>query len=287
MSKKWLNFLAFGVMFIINILATMGKINRATPGRISDEYPLTFTPAGYAFSIWSLIYLLMLVFFIWSLSDEHKFAKAAVHQSYTFIISCMFNIAWIFAWHYRVTWLSWLFIAGLLVSLIVLNQEILNASSHDKSCLHRCLEIYPFQVYYGWIIVATIANTAILLYRIIGNTHVFLGISGEIWTVILIIVAFLLTWYISFVKHIKPVGWVFSWAVIAIAVKNYQWKAAGVDYMQFASKGQILIVIVAFLAAFIMMKSYLDNCSCCSEEVLSAENTTKKDKKSPVKAKRK
>lgn len=287
MSKKWINFLAFFVMFIINILATMGKINNATPGRISDQYPLTFTPAGYAFSIWSLIYLLMLVFFVWSVADIHKFAKAAVHQSYTFLISCAMNIAWIFAWHYRITWLSWIFIVGLLISLIILNKEIMNASSNEKGCVKQCLEIYPFQIYYGWIIVATIANTAILLFRLLGNNHVFLGIAGEIWTVILILIAFFLTWVISFQFHNKPVGLVYIWAVIAIAVKNYQWKSSNGDFLQFASKGQVLIVIVAFIASFMMLKSYMDHCSCWNHTIINSEEERKTDKKVHNKTKRK
>ena len=40
-----------------NALASMGYVNGVTPGEISDNYPTSITPAGYAFSIWSLIYL--------------------------------------------------------------------------------------------------------------------------------------------------------------------------------------------------------------------------------------
>jgi len=261
MSKKWINFLAFFAMFIINILATMGKINNVTPGNISDQYPLTFTPAGYAFSIWSLIYFLMLVFFVWSVSDPHQFTKAAVHQSYTFLISCILNIAWIFTWHYKVIWLSWIFIVGLLVTLIVLNHEIQKTVSLKKTWLENWLDVYPFQIYFGWMIVAVIANTCILLYSF-GFKNSFLGIGAEIWTVILILVAFILAWFITFVKNIKAVGCVFMWAVLAIAVKNYQWSMAGADITQFASKGNLLIVIIALIAVLLMMKSYMDQCPC-------------------------
>ena len=273
MNKKWINFIAFFVVFIMNIVAAMGKINNASPGRISDEYPLTFTPAGYAFSIWSLIYILLLIFFIWSVSDTHKFSKAAVHHSYTFLVSCLFNIGWIFAWHYRVVWLSWIFIVGLLISLVILNQEIIKSSTTVKSFVDRCLEIYSFQIYYGWIIVATIANTAILLYKSLGNKSVFLGISGELWTVILIIIAFLITWFISFIKNTKPVGLVFIWAVLAIGVKNYQWKTASADLTQFAGKGNLLIVIIAWITALVMLKSYMNTFAFLYQQKESLDKT--------------
>lgn len=261
MNKRWINLIAFMAMLVINMLATFRKINHVSPGAISDQYPITFTPAGYAFSIWSLIYLLLLVFFIWSVADMKKFSKAAVHHSYIFAISSLFNIAWIFTWHYRQVLLAWVCIVGLLVTLIMLNHEIQKASSHGKAWLENWLEASPFQIYYGWILVATIANSCVLLFSY-GYKNSFLGIGAEIWTVILILIAFLLTWFISFVKQIKSVGYVFIWAVLAIAVKNYQWRITGVELTQFASKGNMLIVIVALIAALLMMKSYMDNCSC-------------------------
>ena len=261
MNNRWLNLLAFIAMLVVNVFATIGKINHTTPRIISDQFPITFTPAGYAFSIWSLIYLFLLVFFVWSVSVISKFTKTAVHQSYTFALSCLFNIAWIFAWHYKVIWLSWIFIVALLITLIVLNHEIQKTASLEKTWLENWLDVYPFQIYYGWIIVAVIANTCILLYSF-GFKSSFLGIGADLWTVILILIAFTLTWFITFVKNFKAIGCVFMWAVLAIAVKNYQWRMAGTEITQFASKGNLLIVIFALIAVLLMMKSYMDQCPC-------------------------
>ncbi|MDD4663661.1 MAG: tryptophan-rich sensory protein [Caldisericia bacterium] len=282
MNNRWLNLSTFITMLVVNVLATIGKINHTTPGSISDQFPISFTPAGYAFSIWSLIYLLLLVLFIWSVSVLSKFTKAAVHQSYTFALSCLFNIAWIFAWHYKVIWLSWIFIVGLLVTLIVLNHEIQKTTSPEKTWLENWLDVYPFQIYYGWIIVAVIANTCILLFSF-GFKSSFLGIGAEIWTVILILVAFILTWFITFVKNFKAIVCVFMWAVLAIAVKNYKWKMAGAEITQFASKGNLLIVIIALVAVLLMMKSYMDQYFClkstCECSVQPEQKMVKKAKK--------
>ena len=39
----------------INALANIVPFNNQTTGEISDRYPVYFVPAGYVFSIWSLI----------------------------------------------------------------------------------------------------------------------------------------------------------------------------------------------------------------------------------------
>lgn len=282
MKNKWIPLFAFIAVFIVNVLATIGKINHTTPGSISNQYPIMFTPAGYAFSIWSLIYLLLLILFVWSVFDNTKFTKAAVYRSNTFVISCFFNIAWIFAWHYKVIWLSWIFIVCLLISLAILNLEIQRNRLSEKSWIENWLGVFPFQIYFGWILVATIANTCVLLYSF-GFKSSFLGIGAEIWTVILILIAYILTWWITFVKQFKAVGYVFIWAVLAIAVKNYQWKMAGAEITQFASKGNLLIIIFALITVMLMMKSYMDQlfgmkCTCESLE-LKESKSEKKGKK--------
>ena len=45
-----------------NWLAAVGRIGGVTPDEVSAKFPTPITPAGYAFSIWSLIYVGLLVF---------------------------------------------------------------------------------------------------------------------------------------------------------------------------------------------------------------------------------
>jgi hypothetical protein len=42
------------------VMATSLPINGIATGDISDQFPVLFTPAGYVFSIWGVIYLLLL-----------------------------------------------------------------------------------------------------------------------------------------------------------------------------------------------------------------------------------
>merc|ERR1712086_842365 len=71
---------AFVTSVIFNALAGSGSsdILVSTVGNLSDKYDLSFTPAGFTFSIWSIIYIWLAAaigFFIYTLfssSDEGK-----------------------------------------------------------------------------------------------------------------------------------------------------------------------------------------------------------------------
>ena len=57
------NIAAFGLTIALNAMATSIPLGGQTPPEISAKYPSLFTPAGFTFSIWGVIYL-GLVFFI-------------------------------------------------------------------------------------------------------------------------------------------------------------------------------------------------------------------------------
>ena len=53
------------VTVVVNGLAVALPLNGQTTAEISDRYPTLVTPAGYVFSIWSLIYLALLIFSVY------------------------------------------------------------------------------------------------------------------------------------------------------------------------------------------------------------------------------
>ena len=59
------NGIAFVSVVFINYFSNTGLLNNTTIGEISKDLNSLFTPAGYAFSIWGLIYLLLLGFAIY------------------------------------------------------------------------------------------------------------------------------------------------------------------------------------------------------------------------------
>jgi translocator protein len=161
--RQVLNILTFILVVGVNGLANSLPINNQTTGEISDNYPVMFTPAGYVFSIWGLIYLGLLGFVIYQALPAQRDNPRLDRVGYWFVWSCIFNSIWIFLWHYELMLWSVLVMLGILVSLILvyLHLEIgRNRVPLGESLLARL----PFSIYLGWISVATIANVSVLLY---------------------------------------------------------------------------------------------------------------------------
>ena len=71
------NLLGGAAVLTVNTLANTLPINGLNTGEVSRFYPNLFVPAGFTFSIWSVIYLLMLGFMALSGSGERITIKGA------------------------------------------------------------------------------------------------------------------------------------------------------------------------------------------------------------------
>lgn len=193
-----------------NALANILPLNGQTTGEISNRLPVLFTPAGYVFSIWSLIYLLLIFWVIrlW----RNRFNKEALYEkrSLLFIISCVFNIAWIFLWHYEYFLLTVVVMISLLITLIILYRTYPVQDNRLSSRL-------PISIYLGWISVATIANISYVLtvYEWSGW-----GLSDPLWAVIMMTIGAALALHIRFHHYDIAYPAVFIWAFVGIAVRN-------------------------------------------------------------------
>ena len=193
-------------MFVVNALADILPINGITTGELSDAIPTYFTPAGYAFSIWGLIYAGLVVYMISMFTNFTKEDRAI----YPWVIaSSLANIAWLFLWHYRLIYVSVIAMAILLASIIAIYTIL------HKAKKVSILKTLPFNLYLGWISVASIANIAAALY--VANWNRF-GISPQVWSAIMIIVVTVLAVY-SIFKKTYSYSLVILWAIIGILVK--------------------------------------------------------------------
>lgn len=214
-----LNGLAFGSTVFINYLSNTGLINNTTIGEISDDVNSLFTPAGYAFSIWGLIYLLLLGFAIYqgrSLFVKVENDDFVLKTGYWFILSCIFNSAWVFAWIYGYTGISCILIFGLLISLLKI--VLKNNMQLEKISKSKLIFLnFPFVIYSGWVTVASIANVSSFLTKIGWNGF---GISEEVWTIVLISIATIVNLLVTLKRNMRAFAFVGAWALIAIGVAN-------------------------------------------------------------------
>ena len=213
------NGIAFGSTVFINGLSNSGLMNNTTIGEVSGDLNTLFTPAGYAFSIWGLIYLMLLAFCIYqgrSLFVSVKNDDFVETTGWWFVISCFFNSAWVFCWIYEYTGLSVLCIFGLLISLLVIvyknRMEIWDAPIDIIAFLW-----WPFVIYSGWVTVASIANVSAYLKKLQWDG---LGISDESWTLVMILIAGMINLLITWQRNMREFALVGAWALVAIAIAN-------------------------------------------------------------------
>ncbi len=214
------NGIAFVSVVVVNFLANLLPINNLTTGELSDNYPNLFVPAGLTFSIWGVIYLLLLVFVIYQAQDLFSKKKKELAFLYKihllFIGSCVINILWVFFWHYEYVILSLMTIVVLFIVLLMiyLRLDIGKASVNVKE---RLAVHVPFSVYLGWITVATIANVTAAL---VCSGWTGGPLSEEIWTILVIVVGLLITGGVLFTRRDIAYGLVIVWAYLGIVIKQ-------------------------------------------------------------------
>ena len=64
--RKYLALIATLAVIAVNAAANIIPINGVNTGEVSGRYPTGFTPAGWVFAIWSLIYLGLMAFAIFA-----------------------------------------------------------------------------------------------------------------------------------------------------------------------------------------------------------------------------
>jgi hypothetical protein len=215
------NGVALIITLIINYLSNTGIFNGNTMATVSARYQNYFTPAGYAFSIWGLIYLGLLAFVIYqgrSLFKKVEDNWPVQEIGWWFIVSCAANSLWVFAWLYDYTGLSVIIMIVLLLSLIKI---IFNTRMElDDLPLKKIAFVWwPFCLYSGWITVAIVADIAAWLTKIHWNGF---GLSGVAWAIIMIIVAGIINLIVTWNRNMREYALVGAWALVAIAVANWE-----------------------------------------------------------------
>jgi hypothetical protein len=245
-----LNLLAFAGVIAVNALANALPINGMNTGEVSALYPNRFVPAGFTFSIWSIIYLLMAGFtalsvkWLWNAPDA---SPGLVFRDVSpwFIATCVLNAGWIFVWHHLMVGLS---VFVMLVFLALLIFIYVKLQPH-RSTLRGANSVFVygfFTVYLGWICVATIANvTAWLVSMKWGG----FGIEPEGWSMTMMAVALLLG--VLFIRYGRDhaYAWVIAWALFGI----HGSQAAG----SFAI-GQLALGGIAILLLYSAFYKYMD-----------------------------
>lgn len=235
------------ITIVINYLSNTGIFNGNTMASVSARYQNLFTPSGYAFSIWGLIYLGLSAFIIYqgrSLFNKDANDQVVMNTGWWFVLSCVANCTWVLAWLYEYTALSVLIMVALLFCLL---RIILSVNKMQPDAPVKIFAIWPFSIYTAWICVALMANIAAWLTKMQWNAF---GIAETIWAIVMICVAGAILLSVSWGRNMPGFSLVGAWALMAIAVADWN-KAHLVTQAA-------LVVSVILLIGFILqvLKNY-------------------------------
>jgi hypothetical protein len=216
-TNALLNVIVLVFVLTLNALANILPINGYNTGQISSFYPNYFVPAGFTFSIWSIIYIMLIGFVVCSVAATGKkmneASKKLIQQASPFFqLTSILNGTWIFLWHHLFLAASFIVMIAFLILLIILYIKI-NSLKKTVAPGMRFWIYHTFLVYLGWISVATIANATALC---VGIGWQGSPLEPQTWSILMIFIALVLG--VFFVGRLKEpaYGFVLSWAFFGI-----------------------------------------------------------------------
>lgn len=205
------NLVVFFAVLGINYLGSSGFFNDMGQAAVSEKYKTLITPNGFAFSIWGVIYSLLLATLIYFFFQRNDPAMAELIRltSGLFIVSSLFNMGWIVAFSYEKLGISTVFIFGMLLSLMVIIERIYL----NRGAFPTTLAGTAFTLYASWVFIATILNVALLLVQ---KEWDGFGISNSIWTIVILFIAIVFVlFYLSLYQNaVFPIA--VAWAFFGI-----------------------------------------------------------------------
>ncbi len=237
-----LNAVSLVLALVANGLANALPLNGMGTGELSDLYPNLFVPAGLTFSIWGLIYLGLLALVVHGLASiGSSLPRTALEDlGPWFVVSCLANAAWIFAWHWMLLGLSLAIMLLILGALLAMYLR-LGIGRSSAPALETWLVRVPLSIYLGWITVATIANLTALAVDLGAPSF---GSVPAALTVGVLVAALAITGVVLWTRRDLAYGGVVLWAFLGIYYERSASSEAGSALVAAAVLvGMVLLVL--------------------------------------------
>jgi hypothetical protein len=198
-----------------NALANLLPLNGRTTGEIASTFRVQITPAGYVFSIWSLIYIGLLAYaaYQWRVAGPGAIRLRRIEGPV--LVSCAANVAWLALWHYGLIAATLIAMLALLAALALIHRRLRHAPLATRTgrwCVDR-----PFSVYFGWITVATLVNLSVVLEYLGARPF---GLDAAPWALAMLACTALIALLVARWWGDRWFLGVLAWAAVGIAVAN-------------------------------------------------------------------
>lgn len=201
--------LASTVFAVVIAYAQMATGWGQTPAEFAADSDATLRVAGYAFSIWGLIYLGLLVYAVRQALPQTGESRL-IHRLGWPSVAALLGIGWwIVASAFDWEWATVALIFGSLLALVIpLVTEAGTIRALDRTDRDRWTVVWPLGLLAGWLTVASPVN---LLTILTGNGSLPASPSPDVWALIAIgvvtAVALVITARIRTLAYPLPVAW--------------------------------------------------------------------------------
>lgn len=180
-----------------------------TPAEFAADGDQTLRVAGYAFSIWGLIYGWLIAYGIWQVLPRTGESDLLSRMGWP-SAAALFGIgAWVVAsaadWEAATVVLIALSALVLTVPMLMSTQLIRRAPARDSD---RWLIAWPLGLLAGWLTIATAVN---ILTVLTGNDALPPGLTPTLWAIVAVVIvvaiALVVTWRLRLMAYPLPIAW--------------------------------------------------------------------------------
>lgn len=229
--------LSLTLVICVQAIANIMQLNGKTTIEIMNRLPILFTPASYVFFIWIFIDVLLIIWLVgfWQ-SIRKNDANLLKLRTFLFNLSAVFNIIWVYTWHYE--YFNWTIVIKIAL-IFTLFALYLTYPKIENTLFQRS----PISIYLGWMIFTLFMNTNYLLTL---SEWGGWGLSSPLWAVIFLTIATATALHFMYHHRDIALNSVFIWAFVGIAVKN------GFDALFVTSAALFLTAVIS--ASFYFVK---------------------------------
>ena len=249
-----INLVTVFAVIILNALANTLPFFGVTSGEVSDAFPNLFTPPGYVFSIWGVIYTTAIVFAIYQVRPIEQGSSYLKEVGFFYLIGGIINVSWLLLFHYAYSVpslfvftpiLIGLFFVKLLLIYLRVGIGIKSVPVGEQLAVHLHISIYI-----GWISLATIANIASTLNLLIPGIPIDIQ---ALWTALVLVVALVIASLMIIKRRDFAYGLVVVWASIGIATKQ-----AAIPIINLTALAVAVLIIILILIVPVIRKQRID-----------------------------
>ncbi|MBA4804956.1 MAG: hypothetical protein H2038_09930 [Brevundimonas sp.] len=238
--------LAAAVFAVVIAYAQMAMEWGQTPAEFAADSDATLRVAGYAFSIWGLIYLGLLVYAVRQALPQTGESRL-IHRLGWPSLAALLGIGWwIVASAFDWEWATIVLIFGSLLALLVpLLMEASTIRSLDRADRDRWTVAWPLAALAGWLTVASPVN---LLTVLTGNGDLPSSPSPEVWA--LLAVAVVAAVGLGVTARLRTLAYPLpvAWGLLGVFVAELERGREAVAYGALAAS--VAVVVGAVILSF-------------------------------------